>query len=146
MEGCRHTQDTLGEDHTPTAHPRSRTRVGSWRFRALTTHLYLSLTHTPTSTLHAAFFKASIQRAASPLAAVSHVAFVSQHGALRVHLQLRTPHHIPLQLLHTLTVDVDTPHWLSVCPCCTLHSHSDRSKSICWTSGENHWHEARSGN
>ena len=46
MEGCRHTQDTLGEDHTPTAHPGSPTRVGSWRFRALTTYLYPSLTHT----------------------------------------------------------------------------------------------------
>ena len=50
MEKRRHTQDTLGEDHTPTAHPGSPTRVGSWRFRALTTYLYPSLTHTPTHT------------------------------------------------------------------------------------------------
>ena len=49
MEGCRHTQDTLGEDHTPTAHPGSPTRVGFWRFGALTTYLHPSHTHTHTS-------------------------------------------------------------------------------------------------
>ena len=48
MEKSRHTQDTLGEDHTPTAHPGSPTGVGSWRFRALTPYLYPSLTHTHT--------------------------------------------------------------------------------------------------
>ena len=142
MDRSRHTLDTLGEDHTPTAHPRSRT-VGRVLAIQSSNHSPLLVAHTPTPTLHAAFFKASIQRAASPLAAVSHLAFVSEYGALRVHLQLRTPHHIPPQLLHTLTVDVDTPHWLSVCPCCTLHLHSDRSKSSCCTSGENHRHVDR---
>ena len=86
------------------------------------------------------------QTAVSPLAAVSHLAFVSEHGAVRVHLQLRTPHHIPQQFLHTLTIDVDTSDWLSVCLCCTLHLHSDSTKSNCCTSGESHRHEARSGN
>ena len=76
------------------------------------------------------------QTAVSLLEAVLHFAFLSEHGAVRVHLQLRTAHHIPPQFLHTLTVDVDTPHWLSVCPCCTIHLQSDGSESSCCTSSE----------
>ena len=80
---------------------------------------------------------ATPQTSVKLLAAALHLSFLSEHGAVLVHLQLRTAHHIQHQFLHTLTVDVDTPHCLSVCPCCTIHLQSDGSESICCTSGEN---------